>query len=877
MKVHKLFLISFIAVTFLFSGCENLFGPKNPDDSSSDNGGNNTSSNSRLEDKNPTVSSLASESQDFIFNTDSVGITNITIRRSEWNKMLSYFDYFYKNENSVLAESYEYEKDGKVWKLNTVGLRLRGNTSRFRPQGKDSPTDETGHTQPNFAWSQAYYNYAKNCSDNDYRQSHFKVDFEPLDDDDRKMSGCMKSVALKRCDSVFSREIFCYKLFHQYGIWTAPRASQTKVYINFIEDVGKKGKITQDISDCKTTKIDFGVYEMFEEVNKQSLKGRMKKKENNTALNAWENNDGDLWKCSGGDLSAESNSANNFGCEQVEILNVDKDKSQWKAVWFGPCYDLKTNKNNVATATNKFQGFITELNNLSGSNPNTAEGIQARKSFYEKWFDVDFFIKTYAVNMLFGMDDDYWGNANNYYLYFDNGKNGNEKCYYIPFDYDNSLGCSITGDKVFTNPFLWGNGHNRPLLDRLLEVPEYVEKMKNTLLEVSSQDSDSPWNKENCFELWNKWRSQVISYVSTKDIKGWPNIGSTGWNDDGGWKEIKHYLTQDDNNLYEQVTYNFQKWLANESSEIKFDLNGGSVDGESGILTRKYNGITNSLAAMVYSTPVRNGYAFLGWTKTKDGADYIDNYSFEKDLTVYASWLDISGYSDFTIIEIPDTAFKGIKIFMTNLPENNYNRTIYINGKEVGADSFANSEGAKNSKYGNVWAYPFTETGKTYLVKVSFSDKNYSWLADSNELEVTAKSGEGEFKVTNNPEYYISKNILKWKTVPVIQVGSGAPRQDDNWDEYYVLELIDTKKKNSSKPDKYDSAWDYHSWNYMGASCNSNFNFKNHLSDSLRQDVLTGVRKDLCFRLRYVYNYLPYGDLSLIIYDYDYEHPFNLE
>lgn len=187
--------------------------------------------------------------------------------------------------------------------------------------------------------------------------------------------------------------------------------------------------------------------------------------------------------------------------------------------------------------------------------------------------------------------------------------------------------------------------------------------------------------------------------------------------------------------------------------------------------------------------------------------------------------MDISGYSDFTIIEIPDTAFKGIKIFMTNLPENNYNRTIYINGKEVGADSFANSE--------------------------------------------------GEFKVTNNPEYYISKNILKWKTVPVIQVGSGAPRQDDNWDEYYVLELIDTKKKNSSKPDKYDSAWDYHSWNYMGASCNSNFNFKNHLSDSLRQDVLTGVRKDLCFRLRYVYNYLPYGDLSLIIYDY--EHPFNLE
>ena len=208
--------------------------------------------------------------------------------------MLQYYDYFYKNENSVIAESYEYEKDGMSWTLNNVGLRLRGNTSRFRPQGKDFPTDETGHTMPNAEWSQGYYNYAATCSDNTYRQSHFKIDFEPFDEDDRKMSDCMKGVALKRCDSLFSSEIFCYNLFHQFGIWTAPRASQTKVYINFIEDVGSNGSVKQNLDQCNVTKVDFGVYEMFEEVNKQSLKGRMKKKDNNSAENAWENNDGDL-------------------------------------------------------------------------------------------------------------------------------------------------------------------------------------------------------------------------------------------------------------------------------------------------------------------------------------------------------------------------------------------------------------------------------------------------------------------------------------------------------------------------------------------------------------------------------------------------------
>lgn len=821
-----------------------------------------------LEDTNPTVGSTTAESQDFIFNTDSVGTTTITMRRSEWNKMLIYFDYFYKNENAVIAESYEYQKYGQTWKLNTVGLRLRGNTSRFRPQGKDTPTDETGHKQPNADWSQDYYNYAATCPDTDYRQSHFKVDFEPFDDDDRKMSDCMKSVALKRCDSLFSREIFCYNLFHQYGIWTAPRASQTKVYINFIEDDDGQGNVLDDITDCKTTQVDFGVYEMFEEVNKQSLKGRMKKKKNNSAENAWENNDGDLWKCCGGDLTSASNVASNFGCEQVEILNTEKEKSLWSWVWFGPCYDLKTNKGSVDTATVKFQGFISELNALSNTDQFTDEGLKARKDFYEKWFDVDFFIKTYAVNMLVGMDDDYWGNANNYYLYFDNAKGGSGKCYLIPYDYDNTLGCSITGDKTYTNPFEWGNGKNRPLLGRLLEVPEYAAKLKATLLEVSSQDSNSPWNKDNCIALWNKWHAQVMPYVSTPDIKDWPNIGSTSVNDDGAWKEKKHYLTQDADNLYEQVSLNFHYWLSGKECKINFDLNGGSLNEKTGVQTIDYNGINSRFDAMI-GTPARSGYEFVGWTKTKNGTDYTENYAGEENLTVYASWLDISGVKGLSIFEIKDSSYDGIKLCIINLPENHYRRTFYINGKEVGGDSCENPD-----KYKKIWAYPFTESGKSYEVYVSYSNKDYGWLADSNHITIKATSGKGEFKVTNKPSYYIDNNILKWKTEPVIQLGNSNPiREDNNWDEYYLIEVQTTKKKDTADSRGYHDSWNYQSWNWLGASCNTKFNFKDHVN----ADVLDGTRYDLCFRLRYNYNSSPYGDLCLIIYDYGDVDYFNLK
>ena len=166
----------------------------------------------------------------------------------------------------------------------------------------------------------------------------------------------------------------------------------------------------------------------------------MQKNNTTNAENAWLGNDGDLWKCSGGDLSLESNVPENFGCEEILVLNTDKDKSQWDYKFFAPFYDLKTNKNKVDKATAYFQDFIIQLNALAKIDAKTPEGIQARVDFYEKWFDVDFFVKTVAVNMLVGMDDDYWGNKNNYYLYFDNGKNGSGKCYMIPFDYDNTMG-----------------------------------------------------------------------------------------------------------------------------------------------------------------------------------------------------------------------------------------------------------------------------------------------------------------------------------------------------------------------------------------------------------------------------------------------------
>ena len=151
------------------------------------------------------------------------------LKSVQWIMQWEVKAYEFKNENYVHAEKYEYTKDGTTWEIPNVAFRQRGNTSRFCPQGIDNGRLQG---QQNADWSADYYTYAEQQND-DYRQVHFKVDFEEFleGDEELKMAGCMKGVALKRLDHSWGREIFCYDLFHRYGIWTAPRASHTRLIL----------------------------------------------------------------------------------------------------------------------------------------------------------------------------------------------------------------------------------------------------------------------------------------------------------------------------------------------------------------------------------------------------------------------------------------------------------------------------------------------------------------------------------------------------------------------------------------------------------------------------------------------------------------------
>ena len=273
-KIFGIVLSIFLFVSFI--SCDLLFGNKNKEQSKPQNKGYTNEpeygdytgpKRSDLVHVNPKAASTRAASLDYIFSTESLGETTIVIKRSEWNKLCNDYRYFYKNENCVHVEDYIYKKDGMEWDIKDVGFRLRGNTSRYCPQGLDNGREQN---QMNKDWNGTYYD-TEGKPNSRYRQTHFKVDFEEFaDGEDVKMSDCMKGVNLKRMDETCTREIFCYDLFHRYGIWTAPRASHTRVLIKFIEDIDNP-EATEP-----TTTVDFGVYEMFEEVNKQSLKARTK-------------------------------------------------------------------------------------------------------------------------------------------------------------------------------------------------------------------------------------------------------------------------------------------------------------------------------------------------------------------------------------------------------------------------------------------------------------------------------------------------------------------------------------------------------------------------------------------------------------------------
>ena len=583
------------------SGRSYIFTVKTVDTSGNESDGVKSEKITIAENVGPALGSRT-ESLNYIFGTDSVAEITLTISREQWDELCANYDKNPKNEDCVHAD-FEMKKGNNTWQISDIGMRLRGNTSRRRPQ-----------------LGEQYY------------QAHFKLDFEEwLDDsgEERKLAGCMKGLNLKRFkeDPTYVREVFGYNYFRKNGIWTAPRAGYAHLFINIKE------------SDGTEKTLNYGVYAMIEEINKQFLKERSETLQTTGTLGGgnFSDNKGDLWKCcwqssNGPSLATDYDGYRSFGVEEIYL---DESKS------LRYDYDLKTNKDELSDARNNFIDFIEELNSLDSE--------EKIKQFYESKMDVDLFIKTYACNVLLGMDDDYWRNHNNYYFYFD--KNG--KSYFIPYDYDNILGTNCFTDTATKNPLDWGEGvHEAPLIEKLLSVPEFKQKYVDYLLALSESSDFVDGSQTEITRLQNLVTELIasddIEYEDTfKEIKDdvayWcSNRGKyqllSGDETDNYFKAKAKSVQVYCKPKYVDITLNFNS--PDGCTAYLYDTKGKSYNSSYSI----ENALVGTLLVSYYDSIDLYGYDFLGWFDAKENGNLITEIPSEST-TLYAHWKELPLYN----------------------------------------------------------------------------------------------------------------------------------------------------------------------------------------------------------------------------------------
>ena len=389
------------------------------------------------------------EGYDYVWDDEVLPEVHLSVSLAEWNRLLALYDANAFTTQYVQA-TLSFVKDGETTVIDNVGLRLKGNTSRRRPEGSYGQMHQRDNT--------------------DWHHAHFGVNLRKFADDDAHTIQGVRKLHLKwfKDDPAYVREVFCYELFRRAGVWTAVRDNYCRLWLH-VEGDSKEAY--------------YGVYELMEPIDKHYLKDRK---------NRFGSNKGYLWKC--------RNSAAGLNNPNGDIW-YDDDTDDRHA------YTLETQTEEFDSARVQLVDFMNKLNGLNDNEFYT---------WIQQVTDVDLLLKTYAVNVAVGMWDDYWNNANNYYIYF-NGKGlTGYKFFFIPYDYDNTLGtslrCGVQDDAGRQNPLNWGNNNNR-MIARILRFNDFKQKYITYLKELI----DAPnalMDRTSSQARIRSWQQRIEPYVN---------------------------------------------------------------------------------------------------------------------------------------------------------------------------------------------------------------------------------------------------------------------------------------------------------------------------------------------------------------------------
>ena len=388
------------------------------------------------------------EGYDYVWDEMSLPEIHIEVSQSEWNRLLELYDENKFTTQYVMANM-TFIKDGEETAIDSVGLRLKGNTSRMRPEGVRNRKHQTDNTN--------------------WHHAHFGLSLQKYVDDDAHTIQGIRKLHLKwfNNDPMYVREVFCFDLFKRAGVWTALRDIYCRLWIH-VEGDSKEAY--------------YGVYGMLEPIDKRYLRDRLKK---------FGSANGYLWKC--------RNEAAGLNNPNGDIwYDDDTDKRH--------AYTLQTQIAEFDEAKAQLIDFMDKLCNLDDNEFYT---------WIQEVTDVDLLLKTYAVSVAIGMWDDYWNNANNYYIYFNGRELSGYKFFFIPYDYDNTLGtshvCGVQNDAGRQDPLHWGNDIN-PLIARILSYDKFRAAYVKHLKELIS-DNSALLDRVSAQSRIRGWHKKIKDYV----------------------------------------------------------------------------------------------------------------------------------------------------------------------------------------------------------------------------------------------------------------------------------------------------------------------------------------------------------------------------
>ena len=393
------------------------------------------------------------EGLQYVWDESVIPEITMSVSLDEWNRLLAEYDANSQTKEYIHCDI-KYVKGNEETNITNAAVRLRGNTSRRRPE--------------------AYQNNGKHVSNKaDWQHCHFGINLRKYDKDKKHEIKGIRKMHLKwfKDDACYVRELFCYDLFRRAGIWTAAHDVYCRLWVH-VEGDSKPAY--------------YGVYEMIEPYDNKYLEKRE---------HLFGTSNGHLWKCGWAQEPADLSNP-------YATIAEDNDKDDFT-------YELKEyddENSSFELAKAQLQDFMLKLNGKAHGTPGD--------SFY-KWIkqvcDVDLLMRTYAVNVAVGMWDDLWNNGNNYYLYFTTSHLTEYKVFLIPYDYDNTLGTSNAYDAAKQDPYNWGS--RGVLIDRMMEYEEFRKIYRDELKRLVDP-ANGLMDTESSVTRIKAWQSKIQQYIS---------------------------------------------------------------------------------------------------------------------------------------------------------------------------------------------------------------------------------------------------------------------------------------------------------------------------------------------------------------------------